>query len=546
MKKVLLLVALTISSCTTYDYDVIVRGGNVYDGSGSEAVRADVGIKNDRIAAIGNLKDKTAATEIDATGLAVSPGFINMLSWATTGLIHDGRSQSDIRQGVTLEVFGEGRSMGPLTDKMKANNIKRQTDIKYPIEWTTLGEGLEWLEARGVSCNIASFVGATTLRIHEVGYEDRPATDEEMQRMIELARRAMEEGAMGIGSSLIYAPAYFASTEELIALAKVAAEYDGMYISHMRNEGNRLLEALDEFLRIAREADIRAEIYHLKASGEKNWAKLDTLIERVNAARAEGLHITTDMYTYPASSTGLTVLLPIRVREGGHRKMIARLKDPALRDKILSEMTYSGAGSPEKILLVGFRNPDLRHFTGKSLAEIARLRGQPPKEAAMDLIVEDDSRIQAVYFSMSEDNLKKKVALPYMSFCSDAGSYAPEGIFLNRSTHPRAYGSFARLLGKYVREEKVIPLAEAVHRLSGLPAENLKLKDRGLLRAGFFADVVVFDPETIADKATFTEPHQYAIGVRHVLVNGVPVLLNGEHTGARPGRFVRGPGYREY
>jgi N-acyl-D-amino-acid deacylase len=533
-------------SCTkTYDYDIIIRNGTVYNGSGEPPVTTDIAVKNDTIAAIGDLSQFTAGKEINAKNLAVAPGFINMLSWAVTSLIHDGRSQSDIRQGVTLEVFGEGTSMGPLNDDMKQNLKNRQKDIIFDIEWTTLNEGLEFLEKKGVSCNMASFIGATSVRIHEIGYDDRQATPQEMERMKALVRQAMQEGAVGISSSLIYVPATFASTEELIELAKVAAEYDGLYISHMRSEGDEILEAVDELLSIAKEAGIRAEIYHLKSSGQENWHKLDAVIERVNKARAEGLQITADMYTYPASSTGLNVLIPSWAKEGGHEKMISRLQNPDLRKKIVENMNYASAGSPDNILLIGFRNDSLKYLTGKTLAQVAELRGTHPKETVIDLIIEDDSRIGTVYFSMSEENVRKKVAIPWMSFCSDAGSYTPEGVFLKRSTHPRAYGSFARVIGKYVREEKIISLQEAIRRLTSFPANNLKIKNRGYLKNGYYADIVIFDPEKVQDHATFEQPHQFATGMQHVIVNGVQVLENGEHTGATPGIVVRGPGWRK-
>jgi N-acyl-D-amino-acid deacylase len=491
--------------------------------------------------------------EIDAAGLAVAPGFINMLSWATESLIADGRSQSDIRQGVTLEVFGEGWSMGPLNEAMRREMLERQGDIKYEIPWTTLGEYLEYLVRRGVSTNVASFVGATTVRIHVLGYENRPPTPEEMERMRQLVRQAMEEGALGVGSSLIYAPAFYASTEELIELCKVAAEYGGMYISHIRSEGNRLLEAIDELIRIAREAKIPAEIYHLKAAGRANWPKLDEAIRRIEAARAQGLRITANMYPYTAGATGLDAAMPPWVQEGGHRAWIERLKNPAIRQRVTREMRtptdrwenlYLMAGSPENVLLVGFKNEALKPLTGKTLAEVARLRGRSPEDTIIDLVIEDDSRVGAVYFLMSEENVRKQIALPWMSFGSDAESLAPEGVFLKANPHPRAYGTFARVLGRYVREEKIIPLEEAIRRMTSLPAENLKLDRRGRLKVGYFADVVVFDPAKVQDHATYERPHQYATGVIHVFVNGVPVLRNGEHTGATPGRVVRGPGYK--
>ena len=550
---VLALICVAAACAAAPRYDVIIRGGMLYDGSGGSAARADVGIRNDQIATIGDLSRAEAAVDIDARGLAVAPGFINMLSWATESLIHDPRSQSDIRQGVTLEVMGEGESMGPLTASMKKLNTELQGDIKYDISWTTLGEYLQFLEKKGVSTNVASFVGATTIRIHELGYADRAPTPEELNRMRALVRAAMEEGAVGVGSSLIYAPAFYAKTEELIALAQEAASYGGMYISHIRSEGNGLLEAVDELIRIAREAKIPAEIYHLKAAGEQNWPKMVQVIERIEAARAQGLQITADMYNYPAGATGLDAAMPPWVQEGGLREWIRRLKDPAIRERVRREMStptnvweslYLAAGSPDRVLLVAFKQDRLKPLTGKTLADVAKMRGKTPEETAMDLVIEDDSRVGTVYFLMSEDNIRKQLKLPWVSFDSDAESLAPDGVFLKSNPHPRAYGNFARLLGRYVRDEKVISLEEAIRRLTSLPAGNLKLDRRGSLKAGHFADVVVFDPATIQDHATFDKPHQYSTGVKHVFVNGVQVLKDGEHTGATPGRFVRGPGYK--
>ena len=532
------------------NYDVVIRGGTLYDGSGWPASQADVAINADTIAAVGALGADRGRTEIDATGLAVAPGFINMLSWATESLIADGRSQSDIRQGVTLEVFGEGVSLGPLTTEMKQTQRERQGDITYDITWTTLDQGLRALIDRGISPNVASFVGATTLREHTVDHDDRPPTPEELETMRALMRLAMEDGALGVGSSLIYAPACYADTDELVALAEVAAELGGMYISHIRNEGTHLLEAIDELLDIARRSGAPAEIWHLKAAGPVNWHKLDAALERVETARAEGLRITADVYTYSASASGLDATMPGWVQEGGHHAWVARLQDPSIRARLRHELARAGAEQQneflgaQKILLTGFRNETLKPLTGKSLADVATMRGTSPEDTIMDLVVEDDSRVGCVYFTMSEDNVRKAVATPWVSFCSDSPSLAPEGVFLKSSTHPRAYGSFARLLGKYVRDEQVIPLEEAVRRLSGLPAENLGLERRGRLTPGYYADVVVFDPSTIQDHATFDRPHQYASGVRHVFVNGTQVLKNGDHTDARPGRVLRGRGYR--
>jgi len=464
-----------------------------------------------------------------------------MLSWANVSLIEDGRSQGDIRQGVTLEVLGEGNSMGPLSDSMKLEIKENQNDIKYEIEWTTLGEYLQFLEDKGVSTNVASFVGNGTLRRYVIGYDNRKATDEEIKQMKDLVKEAMEEGAVGISSSLLYAPSGSANTEELIELAKVVAEYSGMYISHIRNEGDYLLEAIDELITISREAGVSSEIYHLKASGKSNWSKLDSAIAKIEQARNDGLPITADIYTYSASSTGLHIQLPTWVREGGVDATIERLSNPSLKVRILNEIEFST--QPMDILLVGFKNKELRKHIGKRLSEVAEEMGKSPEEAMMDLIVEDDSRIQVVYFSMSDENISKKVALPWVSFCSDAGSFTNQGVFLMQSTHPRAYGSFIRVLGKYTRDENVLSLQEAIRKLSALPAENLKIKKRGLLKSGNYADIVVFDPEEVTDVATFEKPHQYARGVIHVWVNGQQVLKNGEHTGNTPGRFVKGPGW---
>lgn len=529
-------------------YDVVIRGGTVYDGSGRPGRTADVAVQGDRVAAILPPGQAAGRVTVDATGLAVAPGFINMLSWSTESLLVDGRSQGEIRQGVTTQIFGEGASMGPLTDEMKRRMIASQGDLKFDVTWTTLAEYLQTLERRGVSQNVASFVGATTIREHVVGLADRAPTPAELDRMRALVRQEMEAGALGVGSSLIYAPAFYASTEELIELCKVAAAFGGMYISHIRSEGNRLLEAVDELIRISREARIPAEIYHLKAAGESNWPKMDEVIARIEAARREGLRVTADMYTYTAGATGLDAAMPPWALDGGYDALYARLRDPAARARIRAaietpsddwENLYLAAGSPERVLLVEFRSEALKPLTGRSLAEVARMRAKPPAEVIMDLVLEDQSRVGAVYFMMSEDNLRKQIRLPWVSFGSDAASMAPEDPFIRSSAHPRAYGNFARLLGKYVRDERIIPLEEAIRRLTSLPATNLRLTGRGTLTPGAFADIVVFDPASIADRATFEKPHQYAVGVRHVFVNGVQVLKDGEHTGAKPGRALK-------
>ena len=528
-------------------YDTILRHGTVYDGTGAAPVTADVAIKGDTVAAIGDLSKARGKVELDVTGLAVTPGFINMLSWANETLIEDGKSQGEIRQGVTLEIMGEGESMGPWSDSLKAYNKANQGDIKYDIQWTTLREYLDFLERKGIATNVGSFVGATTIRENVIGFDDRPPTAPELDSMRALVKQAMEEGAFGVGSSLIYAPAFYASTDELVELCKVAAPYGGMYISHMRSEGNRLLEAVDELIQISARAGIPAEIYHIKAAGNANWPKMDEVIQKVDSARAAGHRITADMYTYPAGATGLDASMPPWVQEGGLPEWIKRLKDPAIRAKVAREMKtptdkweslYLAAGSPDRILLVAFKEDSLKPLTGKTLAEVAKMRGKSPEETAMDLVVQDGSRIGTVYFLMSEDNIRKEVVLPWVSFGSDAESEAPEGVFLKSNPHPRAYGNFARVLAKYTRDEKLMPMAEAIRKLSGLPAANLGLKHRGNLKPGYFADIAVFDPAKIQDHATFDKPHQYATGMVHVFVNGSQVLKDGEHTGALPGRVV--------
>jgi N-acyl-D-amino-acid deacylase len=531
-------------------FDIIIRGGTVYDGTGRAPIKADVGIKGDRIAAIGNLSRATAPNIVDASDLAVAPGFINMLAHSETSLIVDPRSLSEIKQGVTTQIFGES-SMGPLNSEMKRRMRESQGDIKYDIEWTTLAEYLTYLEKRGISQNVASFIGAATIREYVIGLDDKPPTPAQLEQMRELVRREMEAGALGITTALIYPPAFFAKTEELIELCKVAAKYQGKYTVHMRSEGNQLIEAVEETLRISREAGLPAEIYHLKASGEANWPKMDQVIRMIDDARRKGVKITADMYTYPAGGTGLDASMPPWVFDGGREAAYKRLQDPATRKKIADavrtptnewENLYLLAGSPDRILLASFRNEKLKPLTGKTLAEVAKMRNKDPVETIMDLVLEDRSRIGTIYFLMSEDNIKKQIRQPWVSFGSDAASIAPEGVFLRSSAHPRAYGNFARLLGKYVRDERVISLTEAIRRLSGLPATNLGLDHRGFLKPGMFADVVVFDPKTIADLATFEKPHQLAVGVRDVFVNGVQVLKDGEHTNAKPGRALWGPG----
>ncbi|MAS60441.1 MAG: aminoacylase [Gammaproteobacteria bacterium] len=551
LSLILLLALLGACATTTNTYELLIENGTIYDGNGGKPYQADIAVIDDRIVAIGDIAGSADAV-IDAEGYAVAPGFINMLSWATESLVIDGRSQSDIRQGVTLEVFGEGNSEGPINETMRRDIVESGGFGGADITWTTLGEYLEYLVDRGVSTNVASFIGATTVRKHEIGYEDRAPTADELQQMRALVREAMEEGAMGLGSSLIYAPAFYASSDELVELAKVVGEYDGMYISHLRSEGNRLLEAIDELIQIAREGDVAAEIYHLKMAGRQNWDKFDDVVARVETAQAEGLEITADIYTYTAGSTGLDAAMPPWVQEGGYEAWRERLMNPQIRAQVLEEMTTATddwenlwlASGTEGTLLVGFNNPELRQYTGMTLAEVAAERGTSDADTIIDLVIEDGSRVQVVYFMMSEENVAKGIALPWVSFASDAQSMASEGVFLERSTHPRAFGNFSRVLGKYVREDQVITLPDAIRKLSKLPATNLKIRDRGELAAGYFADIVIFDPSTVSDHATFDAPHQYSTGMEHVIVNGEPVIHYGDHTGALPGQVVRGPGWR--
>ncbi len=535
------------------DYDILLRNGTIYDGSGAQPLRGDLAIQGDKIADVGSLGRASAAQVIDLDGLAVAPGFINMLSWATESLIADGRSISDIKQGVTLEVLGEGTSMGPLNDEMKRSRdtILSIADIDYDIEWTTLGEYLEFLERKGVAANVASFVGSATLRVHAAGYDDRPVTASEMTAMKSLLHQAMQEGAMGMSAALIYPPAAYQTTEELIELCRVVAQYDGMYITHLRSEGSQFLEALDEMIHIMRQSGAAGEVYHLKAAGRQNWPKMEAAIAKIEEARAEGLPLTADMYTYPYGGTGLTSCIPVWAHDGGFPKLIERLKDSQIRQKIKAEMALPSdewenmfyENGADGILLAGFARPELRHYQGKTLRQVMAERGTSAADTVIDLLLEDNSRIFTLYFSMSEDNLRRQIQLPWVSFCSDAGSIASEGVFLSYHPHPRAYGSFARVLGKYVRDEGLITLPEAVRRLSGFAADNLKLKQRGYLRRGYFADIAVFDPSKVQDYAAPGDPHQYSEGMAHVFVNGVQALEDGEPTGRLPGRVVRGPGW---
>ncbi len=553
LKFISLFLLPAILSCTQKaKYDTIIRNGVIYDGNGGTPYNGDIGISGDTIAFIGDLSKAVSNNEIDARGNAVAPGFINMLSWANVDLIEDGRSQSDIRQGVTLEVMGEGSSMGPLTSEMREKDQNAQGDIKYKVAWNTLGEYLNYLEKKGIACNVASFVGATTVREYVIGEDDREPTAAELDSMRLLVQQAMEEGALGVGSSLIYPPAFFAKTNELIALAEVAGKYGGGYISHIRSEGNNLYEAVEELITIAQKAKVHGEIYHLKAAGKDNWNKMDSVIKRINRARNEGVDIGANMYTYLAGSTGLTASLPPSLQDGGFDKLWQRLQMPVIRKQMAQAMRtnardwenlYYACGSPDNVLLLSFKQDSLKKFSGKTLAQVAKMRGTSPEEIAMDLIVQDSSRVGVAFFLMSEDNVKKEIAVPWVSFGSDAGSYTNEGVFLKSSTHPRAYGNFARVIGHYTRDEKIITLPDAIRKLTKLSAEKLHIKNRGELKVGYYADIVIFDPAKVEDHATYEQPHQYSTGIINVFVNGVQVLQNGEPTGATPGRFVKGPGW---
>ncbi len=556
MKNILNFVVITVIlfSCSQkQQYDTIIRNGTIYDGNGGAPYKADIAINADTIAFIGDLSNASAKNETDATGMAVAPGFVNMLSQSDVALLHDGRSQGDIRQGVTLEVMGEGGSMGPLNPRMKHDMQTGQGDLKFDVGWNTLGEYLNYAEKKGISCNIASFVGAAQVREYVIGEDNRAPTPAELDSMKAQVDLAMKEGAMGVSTALIYPPGFFAKTDELVALCKEASKYHGMYISHMRSEGTKLLQAVDELIAISKQANIPAEIFHLKAGGKDNWHKMDSLILKVEDARKQGLAITADMYTYLAGATGLTASFPPILQDGGFGKLWQRLHDPAVRKEMTKAMNtssqdwenlYYNAGGADKVLLLGFKQDSLKKFTGKTLAEVAKIRGTSPEETAMNLIVQDSTRIEAVYFMINEDNVKKQMALPWVSFGSDEASYtSDDSIYLKSNAHPRAYGNFARVIGKYARDEKVLSLQQAIYKLAKLPATNLKLQKRGELKVGNYADVVVFDPSKIEDHATFEKPHQYATGMLQVFVNGAQVLKDGEHTGAKPGRFIKGPGY---
>ena len=557
MKSVFLLGMVIVISCTSPSakrhVDHLITNATIYDGTGGAPYKGSLGWNGDSIVYIGDGVGVEAKETMDIQGKALTPGFVNMLSWSPESLIQDGRSMSEIKQGVTLEVFGEGNSMGPINETMRKEALSTMGEHPFEINWHSLGEYLTFLETKGVSPNFASFLGAANPRVYMLGYANRAPNAHELDSMKLLVRQAMEDGAMGIGSALIYAPGTYAKTDELVELCKVASSYGGMYISHMRSEGNAIFEALKELFTISREANLPAEIYHLKISGKDNWQYQSKLEHVIDSAQKAGLKITADMYNYTAGSTGLDAAMPTWCQEGGYTAWAQRLKDPLMRKRIIHEMeTQTNAGwenmykmaGPDNMLTVGYYNKNLRKYVGKTIAQIAKERGKTAPETILDLVIEDSSRVGMVYFLMSEDNVKRNIALSYVSFCSDAQSMPNEGWWLENSTHPRAFGSFARLLGKYVRDEKVIPMQEAIRKLTSLPCSNLKIKDRGLLKQGYKADLVVFDPATIQDHATYEKPHQYATGVEHVFINGIQVIKNGEHTGAMPGKAVRGPGWK--
>jgi N-acyl-D-amino-acid deacylase len=555
MRNLVIFLAIIIFSASCGQqttYDTIIRNGTVYDGNGGAPLTADIGINADTIAFIGDLKNATAKNEVDAKGKAVAPGFINMMGHSEESLFEDGRAQSDVRQGVTTEIFGEF-SMGPLNAKTKAQLQNAQSDIKYKVSWNTLGEYMNTLEQKGIAVNIASFVGSGVVRQYVLGEDNKAPTPAQLDSMKLLVEAAMQQGALGLTNALIYPPDFFAKTDELIALSKVASKYGGTYTSHMRSEGNKFLEAVEELITISKEANIPAEIFHLKAAGKNNWAKMDSAIRRVESARKEGMDITADMYTYTAGATGMTSAFPPSLQDGGFDKLWQRLHDPAIRSQMIKAMNtdaadwenlYYGAGGADHILLLGFKQDSLKKFTGKTLAEAAKIRGTSPEETAMNLIIQDSTRVGVAYFLMSEENVKKQVALPWVSFGSDEAAYTTEGNFLKSNAHPRAYGNFAKVLGKYCRDEKALTLSQAIAKLAKLPATHLKLQKRGELKVGYYADVVVFDPATIQDHSTFEKSHQYATGVTEVFVNGTQVLKNGEPLKAAGGRFLKGPGFK--
>ncbi len=543
----LLTISVALVSCARQpNFDVVLRNGLICDGTGSPCAAGGVASTGDKIVKIGDVSADRGRIDIDVHGQVIAPGFINLMS-GPDGLFADGRGLSDLLQGVTLEIFGEGESIGPLTDDMRAEALSQQADIKYDITWHTLNEGLETLVQHGISPNVASFIGAATPRVNVLGRANRAPTPAELDQMRALTAKAMQDGALGVSSALIYQPGNYAYTNELVALAQVAAKYKGIYISHIRNEGDHEMDAIDELITIARQAQIPAEIYHLKVAGAKNWNHLPALIQKVEAARAEGLTITADMYTYPAGATGLDGAMPPWVQEGGLEAWRKRLQSPTIRKRVQQEMSSSdkydnllhSAATPDNVLLVGFKSDKLKPLTGKTLGEVARMRHSTPEDTAMDLVIEDDSRVETVYFLMTEDNIRKQIVLPWVSFGADADPEGTDGVFLKFSAHPRTFGNFARVYARYVRDEKLMNVTEAVRKMTSLPASNLGIASRGLLRQGYFADITVFDPATIQDHATFEKPRQLATGVSEVFVNGVQVVHNGEHTGAKPGRVLR-------
>ncbi|MDB5279847.1 MAG: aminoacylase [Ferruginibacter sp.] len=553
MKKYLLLLMIPfLHACTnTTKYDTIIRNAMIYDGNGGAPYKGDIAVNADTIAAMGDLSKSKASEERDAKGMAVAPGFSNMMGHSEESLFQDSRALSDVKQGVTMEVFGES-SFAPLNATMKRQAQEGQGDVKYTVSWNTLGEYMNTLEKKGIAVNISSFVGTGTVRQNIIGEGNVAPTAQQLDSMKMLVRQAMEEGALGVTNALIYPPDFFAKTDELIALSKEAAKYGGTYSSHMRSEGNRLVEAVNEIITIGKEANIPVHIYHLKAAGKNNWNKMDSVIKMVNDARANGLQISADMYTYLAGATGLTSSFPPTLQDGGFGKLWERLHDVAIRKQMAAAMNtnaagwenlYYGCGGADHVLLLSFKQDSLKKYTGKTLAEVAKLQGKSPEATAMDLIISDSTRVGVAYFLMTEDNVKKQVALPWVSFGSDEGSYAPEGVFLKSQPHPRAYGNFARVLGHYSRDEKVLTLQQAIYQLAKLPIETLKIKKRGELKVGNYADIIIFDPAKVNDLATYDKPQQFATGMIDVLVNGKLILKDGDPTNATPGQFVKGPGY---
>jgi N-acyl-D-amino-acid deacylase len=538
--------SLLIISCGAPDYDLFIKNANVIDGSGNKAFEADIAIKEGRIVEISKNLTGSSKLLINAKGLTVTPGFIDMLSWACGPILYDGNVESVVQQGITTAIFGEGWSMGPVNDSVRTEMMGWWPEYEIQYNWETLADYLKYVEEKGTSVNVGSYVGATTVRMFEIGFKDRKATNEELQRMKELVRKEMKAGAFGLASSLVYTPAFYADTQELTELAKMAAEYNGVYASHLRSESSDFISALDEFITICKDANISGEIYHLKAAGKENYNKIDKAISKIENARKDGLNITADIYPYTAGATGLSAMIPPWAKDGGSNELVQRLKNPAMRKKIKLEIlnSFTGwenfywmAGGGENIMVsyLSEKNKDLQ---GKTIAEIAKIRDKDEVDTILDLLIEESGGGGGIYFIMPEQNVVTKMKLPWVMFCTDEDAYKPVGLMSKRHPHPRAYGTFPRILGKYVREENVITLEEAIKKMSYLPALKLGLKDRGLIKIGYAADINIFDPDKIIDKATYTEPHQFPLGMNYVIVNGTIVVNNGKHSGAQPGKAL--------